>query len=370
MSLANQIVDFVDDIDKSILKIAAAQAPKDLVSSNILNAEDRERLDPGQFALVIMTKEAHTLKKFPTTDKANTWLSCQYFTKTAEQLPYVAQKIAATNLKRACLLYGLDTPSEVEKLASVDVNGNRYNELKSYKEDKMHTNSVKIEEVTSDGSEHFYALGEKYAMPNATFVKKASAYFIEHHKEFTDAEDRYIFAYHVKERAKELETELDKTAMALLSTYSGSAYGDSVESQLRLRHEVLQNKPEMCNALSKLASHKSTTEPTVFAKALYLFDKKAGITRYYDGFLADAFKSTFGNLRKTAAPGYAWEDKTSGEAIDGSLLEKAAEDKYEKIKSYFGNTLADSLKKHAVSIFESLPVDAKITIVKIAKGAL
>lgn len=370
MALVHQIIDFVDDTDKSILKVAAAKLPEELKDKAILSAEDREKMGSEQFALVIHTKEAQVLKKFPTTDKANTWLSCQYFEKTAEQLPYVARKIAASNLQRACLLHGLGIPAGVEKLASTDVSENRYNEIKRYKEDEMHNKSVKVAEVVNDGSEHFYALGDRYPMPDKDFVKKAAAYLTEHQREFSDAEDRSTFAYHVKARAKELETELDKQAMAVLNTYAGESYGDSVDRQLKLREEILQHKPEMTVALSKLASHKSTTAPEVFAKALYLFDKKAGITRYYDGFIHDAFKSTFGQLRKTASTGYKWEDEQSGVSIDEDTLVKAAESKYDAIKGYFGSTLADSLKKHAVAIFDSLPVDAKATIVKIARGSI
>ena len=369
MALVHQIIDFVDDTDKSILKLATAQVPDHLKSGAVLSVEDRERLGSENFALVLHTKEAQVLKKFPVTDEVNSWLSCRYFEKTSDQLPFVAQKIAASNLKRACLIFNLDVPPMVSKLASVSINGNKYDEVKSMKEDKMHRSSVKTAQVSPDNSENFYALGDRYPMPDASYVKKAADYFSAHHKEFTDAEDRSVFAAHVRARASELDAVLEKQASVLLQSYAGDSYGDSVERQLKLREEILQHKPEMVEALSKLASHKASTTPEVFAKALYLFDKKARVTKHYDSFIADAFKSTFGNFRKTASA-YSWEDEQSDVSVSGSALEKAAEDKYEKIKSYFGATLADSLKKHAVAIFDSLPADAKVTIAKIANGAL
>ena len=370
MALVHQIIDFVDDTDRSLLKIAAANAPDRVKGAKILTHEERELLSSDQFALVMHTKEAQVLKKFPTTDEANTWLSCRYFEKTAEQLPYVAQKIAATNLKRACLIYGLEVSESLNKLATQEISGNRYHETKSMKEDKAHASSVKIASFAEDGSEHFYALGEKYPMPTEEYVKKAASYFVSHHKEFSDAEDRATFAYHVAKRAKELDAQIDKLAMETLNTYSGSAYGDSVNSQMRIRQDLVQNKPEFSQALSKLAAHKDSTQPEVFAKALYMFDKKAGLTRYYDGYLADAFKATFGKFNKVASHGYRWEDSQSGLSLSEDQLNKVAEEKYEKIRTYFGSTLADSLKKHAVAIFESLPVDAKTTIAKIAKGTI
>jgi hypothetical protein len=370
MALVHQIVDFVDDINRSILKEAAANIPAHLKDAKILTAEERERLEPEQFALVMRTKEAQVLKKFPVNDEANTWLSCRYFEKTSEQLPYVAQKVAATHLKRACDIYGLESHEAINKLASNEIKTNRYDEVKSWTEDRLHKQSVKLAKVEHDGSKHFYALGNHYAMPNPEYVKKAAAYFVDHLKEFSDAEDRSVFAENVRARAKELEVSLEKKAEESLRAYASDAYGDLIGTQLKLREELLSFKPEMSQALSKLAAHRADTDPQTFAKALFLFDKKAGLTRYYDGFLSDAFKATFGTMFSKKASEYSWEDEGSGLSINAKDLEKAADAKYEKIKGYFGSTVADQLKKHAVSIFESLPKDAKETIIKIAKGAL
>lgn len=370
MALVHQIIDFIDDVDRTLFKVAAASAPQELRTAKILSSEDRELLPDENFALVLHTKEAHQLKKFPITDQANTWLSCQYFEKTSEQLPFVAQKVAATNLKRACLVYGLPVSSGIDKLASSEIYGNRYDEMKNMKEDSHHSRTPQFQSLESDGSEHFFALGERYPMPNEDLVKRAASYFKDHYREFADAEDRATYASNVLARADELGVTLEKTAGTLLQTYSSESYGDSVDAQIRMRSDLLSHKPEMSHALAKLAQHRQTTEAPVFAKALYLFDKKAGLTKYYDGYLSDAFKSTFGSFNKTASAGYRWEDEQSGSSIDGELLSQAAEDKYEKIKTYFGSTLADSFKKHAVAIFDSLPLDAKTTIVKIAKGTL
>ena len=369
MALIHQVIDMYDDTDKSILKTAGA-VPTHLKQAKVLTPEEKEALEPEQFALVMRTKEAQVLKKFPINDEVNTWLSCQYFGKTAEQLPFVAKKIAATHLKRACAVYNLDIPESISKIASVAIKDNRYDEIKSRTEDRTHERTVKMAELIPDGSEHFYALGEHYAMPNPEYVKKAAAYFNEHHREFSDAEDRFTFAAHVKARAAELEVELEKKAEQTLETYTGENYGDMIEAQLRLRGDLLQHKPEMNTALSKLASYRPSTEPEVFAKALYLFDKKAGVTKYYNSHIADAFKATFGNVFHKTASGYSWEDESSGLTINEKDLESAVDKKYDKIKGYFGSSVADQLKKHAVSIFESLPKDAKETIVKIAKGTL
>lgn len=365
MALANQVVDFIDDTDKTLLKQIASKAPETVKTASVLSIEEREKLPAADFALILRTKEAQILKKYPITDAANTWLSAQYFAKTAEQLPYVAQKIAASNLRRAAAIFNVALPEMIEKLASREVEGNVYNEIMDKNKEKPMTKIAAAPQ--SDGSNHFYALGHNYAMPSPEYVKKAAVYFTEHVAEFQDAEDRYNFANNVIERAKELHVELE--CKEQLNKYAGAQYGDSVGTQLRMRQDLLQHKPEMSSALFKLAEHQTSTEPKTFAKALYLFDKKAGLSRYYgSGNIADAFQSTFGTFFKSA--GYRWEDESSGLSIGDKELSKLASDKYDRIKSYFGTTLADSLKKHAAEIFDSLPKDAQITIVKIGKGEI
>jgi len=366
MSLANQIVDFVDDVDKSLLKLIGKDAPTLMKTAQVLTIEEREKLEPDLFALVMHTEDSQVLKKFPITDAANTWLSAQYFEKTAEQLPYVAQKIAASNLHRACAFYKVASPDCVKEWASPEIKNNLYLEVRDMKKYAQAAPIRKQAQVESDGSKYFYALGDNYAMPSAEYVKKAAAYFTDHHREFQDAEDRHAFAANVLERAKELSVQLE--TKDTLEKYAGQGYGDSWEGQIRLRQELLQAKPEMAEALNKLASKRAETDADTFSKALYLFDKRAGLARYYDSHLMDAFKSTFGRMHKTA--GYSWEDTTSGLSISEGELSNAVANKYDRIKSYFGGTLADSLKKHAVAIFDSLPSDAKETIVKIAKGVL
>ena len=368
MALVHQVIDFIDDTDKSILKLATEGAPRHIRTGEVFSAEERELLPETQFALVMRTKEAQVLKKFPLTDETNTWLSCRYFEKTSEQLPYVAQKVAASNLRRACLVFGLPVTNQIEKLASTEIVSNKYDEVKSMKEDQGHANSVQVSQVSPDGSAHFYALSGRYPMPDGAYVKKAAQYFVEHHREFTDVEDRATFAANVLSRANELGVGLDKTASDTLGTYAGTSYGDSVQGQIRLRQSLLEHKPEMAKALDKLASKIGETDPGTFSKALHLFDKKAGISKHHGSYIADPYKATFATMKKTSS--YRWEDLQSGVSIDGAELSKAAEDSYDKIKSYFGPTLADSLKKHPEQIFESLPVDAKTTLAKIAKGTI
>ena len=359
MSLANQIIDFVDDLDRSILKTASV--PKEFLKSNILTAEDRDSLDNDNFALIIMTKEGSALRKFPINDAANTWLSCHYFEKTASSLPFQAQQTAATTLSAACAVFGLEVPVTIKQAAKGNFCGNMY------KEASVSKAPVEFVKRASSG-EKYYALGNKYPLPDAEFVKKAEEYFDKHWQDFSP-EDRYAYANNVKARAEELSVKLGS---GQILKYANDVFGTRLAHEIKRRKDLLDNNSEMSVALDKLAAHTSDTAPDTFAKALHLFDKKAGLDKHYDKYLSDAFKATFEDHEKIAKAkyGYNWKDDNSGLSLSEAQLEKAAEEKYDKIKGYFGETLASHMKKNAVAIFESLPSDAKVVVARIARGSM
>jgi hypothetical protein len=365
MSLANQVLDFADDTEKTLFRSIVSSTPTHLKTASVSMPSDLEKLANDEFALVVLTKQGSTIRKYPINDAGTAWLSAQYFEKTAHRLPPGAQKIASANLKRACALYGLQM---TEKLASADAttSGNRFNEALSLSKTAA---PVEIEEIVEDGSKHFYALDGHYAMPNPEFVKKAAAYFVQHEKGFSDAEDRHEFALHVLARAAELDVTLEQEKT--LAKYASEGYGDILETQIRLREDLLMHKPEMLASLQKIASQKNSTAPEDFAKALFTLDKKASLDRYYEkGYIADAFKSTFEKRFTKQASGYSWTSDATGISVSEDELVKAASDKYDEIAGHFGPSVASQLKKHTTSIFDSLPVDAKEVVAKIAKGSM
>lgn len=364
MSLSNQIIDFNDDINKVIFKQLIANIPEQIKTASVVDSEKKQSLNEEEFALVILTKEGSTLKKFPINDAANTWLSAQYFAKTAEKLPVKARVIAAGHLKTACAFHNVEIPEKLQKVAGASLASNRYTE--AYDMTKVAHVTPEFEKVAADGSKDFYALRENYAMPSAEFVKKAAAFFIDFKFDF-DAADRNEYASNVLSRANTLGVDLGEQRNELRK-FAGEGYGDNIGLQIRKRQSLLDTKPELSHALSKLASHRETTEASTFAKALHAFDKKAGFERYYGSYLDDAYKSTFDKDFSKEASGYTWESGSGDISVSEKELVKAAEEKYETIKGYFGETLAKQFKKHGSQIFASLPDDAKEVIAKIAKG--
>lgn len=363
MSLSNQTLDLYDDLGKAQLREIAANAPPFIKTARVSEREEIAKLPTEEFALHVLTKEGSRMRRYPIQGATDTWLSCAYFEKNAHKLPKQAARLAATHLKFACERHSLDTPAFVEKWA---VDERPVSNL--YVEDMDMKKTASAPEIEARPATGAYALGNRYPLFNEGFVKKAAAYFVDYFGQF-DPADRHAFARNVLERAHELNVDLGSQATGLMNKVAGSEYGDRLDHQLNMRREFAQFNAEALNDLEKIASVQKEANPEQFARLLSAWDKDNNMERSYGRYLLDPYQATFDRQFKKEAS-YVWEDEQSGESLDGNDLESVVTDKYDKIKSYFGATVADSLKKHGSSIFESLPVDAKVTIARIAKGNL
>lgn len=363
MSLANQILDIYDDVAGAQLQEILKNSPPGVDSKNedFLSRTDLEKTAGDGFALRIMTKEGHALKKYPITSKVDTWLSGAYFEKNAHKLPANAQKIAASMLKTAYAKHGIKASDKIEKLASPTILVNLYRE--EYDFCKTASADSQLESAPEGAA---FALPGRYPLYSPEFVKKAAAYFVDYFGQF-DSDDRHVFAQNVLKQASGLGVDLTEQETKTLKKVAGDSYGDILGTQIKLRKEYVSNKPEAVETLDKIASAKEKLGPEKFASALSQFDKVAGLKKHYGKLLAEPYQAVYESRFEKEA-GYTWEDESAGVSVTGKELVKAASDKYDKIKSYFGETLANSLKKHASEIFDSLPKDAKVIIARIAKG--
>lgn len=370
--LENIVLDLFDDQNiKGTFEKIASSIPEDMKASSLPTSEDRDQLDDTQFALSIITKTASRMNKFPINDKLNTVLSNEYFDLNHAKLPAEAQKVAATYIKLACDRYGVEAKESVKEASSqFPVMANIYIEKLN---DKA-AGPIIIEKQASAPirSEYYYALvktagdgqtNRSYAMPNADAVQKAANYFEKYAKQFAP-EDRHSYASNVVKRAVELGVDVDSPT---LQKYAGLCFNSDVGAYLSSRKNLVEDRPEFTEALDKLASHQGKTDPTTFARVLHEFDKRAGLTRYYDKYLADPYASTFGiETTKTASQIY----EIDGLTVNEGDIEKVANEKYDTLKSYFGQTLADGLKKEGSPAFLALPDDSKEVIARIINGEI
>lgn len=120
METSGLILDVYDDSEGTILStiyVSQEEVPDMVKSASRLTTDDLGKLPDDVFALVAVTDGDVMLRKFACVDPGNTVLSIEYFLRTVDKLPEVAQKLAATNLVRACGWYDLEPPETLTKLA-------------------------------------------------------------------------------------------------------------------------------------------------------------------------------------------------------------------------------------------------------------
>lgn len=361
LKLANQIIDFYDDIYlEGIKKVGSIDT-----SILVMTPEERAELTDDDYALSIITKKASKLNKFPVDTYDNAYLSNIYFDLNYDRLPKTAALIAAYNLKTACLKHGLSPRPAVEGMAkeaeSRGVNSNLY-----YESEPLHK-KASVEEVSLEKIAKVQDIGDnythaQYAMPTPASVKVACRYFEDKHDKIP-LEYRHKYAAAIQIRAKELGMPAQK---GLVSKYASDHYSALLDAHVRSRASLLEAaNPDLRAGLDKLASAKKNLTPSQFATALHMFDKKAGLSKYYGGYLTNPYEATFAN---EPDPYAGYTAKIGSRSITHDEIKVLAHEKYAKIKEYFGQSLADELKKDPVPVFDSLPMDAKQVMVSIANG--
>ncbi len=366
IKLANQVVDFYDDVLKDGLKKFAHLDP----SVVALSHDERSKLHDNDFALCMITKKASKLLKYPIESRDSTWLSNQYFDLYHGNLPKTAAAIAATNIKSACEKFSVKPTPSVEKIASTGsffekaASSNVCYESSTEPLEKapayQEVSLEKIAQVQEVGDNYTHA---QYAMPTPAHVKVASKYFAEKLDKIP-LEQRHKYAAAIQRRAHELGMGQQK---GVVEKYASDHFSGMVDDHIRSRATFLDTKPEQKELLSKLASAKKELTPAKFASALHNFDKQAGLTRYYGSGLTNPYEATFASQPDQYA---GYRIKVGNVTLNHEDVQALASTKLAKVKEYFGQTIADEFRKDPVAIFDSLPTDAQEVMVRISEGLI
>lgn len=358
LKLANQVIDIYDDTQKTGIKKIAKLNP----GVYVMTPDERNNLDDTDFALSVITKKASKLNKFPVDTKDNTWLSNQYFEMNHDKLPKTAAHIAAYNIKVACERFKVEPLPAVVGLAK-EATSNLY-----YESEPL-TKTASVKEVSLEKIAQVQDIGDnythaQYAMPSPSHVKMAGKYFDEKLDKIP-MEYRHKYAAAIQRRARELGMPVQGGTVA---KYASDHYSGMVDAHIQSRATLLEvADPAHKDSLQKLAAAKKSVSPSEFAQALFAFDKKAGLSRYYGSYLKNPFEATFASEPDQYA---GYRTKVAGTSINSDDLRKLAIEKYAKIKDYFGASLADEFKRDPTPIFESLPMDSKEIFVGIANGTI
>jgi len=378
MSTASSVLDFYDDASRSHMSKIAMPAEMRDVQLSVLTDEQHSRLPDSEFGLILLTKRASVLRKFPVNDPGNAWLSAQYFGQACEKLAFPARFVAAKFIKSACDAYGVPSSRQVDAYASrVDdeVTTNTFVEgsekgwmLRKLAQRELIEKTADVNSVNAMiamPNEH-YALviktGDgsvirKYAMPDAAHVKTAAAYFDKYAMDL-QPEYRHRFALSVRNRAEELDVDVSRHDG--ISKWASTSWNQHVGAHLEQRKSLLPRNASARDVLNKLAASLGETTPADMAEALQVFDNATGLTRYYDKGLSDPYSSTMGKVAED------WSDEVDGETLTGADLRKVCDSG--KLVGYFGQAFCDQFKKNPTEIFDSLPDPEKQVIKQIASG--
>jgi hypothetical protein len=379
MSIAAAVIDFYDDSKHELMTKVSMPVEMQDANLTMLTPEQRQGLPDSDFGLIVLTKRASVLRKFPVNDPGNAWLSAQYFDQTHEKLAFPARFVAAKFIKKACNAYGVLASPLVDSYSSRteddEANTNTFVEgsesgwmLRKLAQRELSVEknaAVEINALTELPNEHFAlvirqgdgSVIRKYAMPDQHHVKMAAAYF-EKYATALPSEHRHRFAVSVQNRADELG--MDVSAGDMLQKWSSTDWNKNVHAHIEQRKSLLPRNEKARGVLDKLAASIGTSNPEDMAEALKTFDDSTGLTKYHDRGLTDPYAST---MDKVAT---GWSAEIDGRTILESDLRKVATTK--KLAGYLGETFARQFSEHPTEIFESLPTTEKVLIKQVISG--
>lgn len=379
MTIASTVLDFYDDAQHELLRKIAAPVEMRNVPTEVLGEEERDALDDNEFGLVVITKRASVLRKFPVNDPGNAWLSAQYFNDTHRKLAFPARFVAAKFIKQACDAYEVPSSHAVDAYAARaddEIEANTFVEgsesawmLRKLAERELLEKQATAAEMNAELElpDESFALVlhqedgtviRKYAMPDPEHVRKAASYFDKYAMDLPP-EYRHRFAVAVRNRADELDVDID--GHDGIHKWASVTWNRHVHAHLEQRKSLLPRHEEAAGILDKLASMIDESSPEDMASALQTFDEATGLTRYYDRGLTDPYASTMAKVSEE------WSAEIDGTTLTATDLRKVASSS--KLASYLGDTFAKQFSENPVEVFESLPAPEKALIKQISEGA-
>jgi hypothetical protein len=402
------IIDFYDDPQGLVLKtkLGAEHVPDFIKTAEFLDESQRGSLPDDVYALV-MIDQGEKFRKYACVDKGNAALSVIYFLENRDRLPEEAQKVAAANLLTACKWHGLQPPAPLMKVAGLLGAAMNASWMKSAvsegskRHNKLMRGIPKVGDLTgsnvmplSSDTEKTASVGdipdvmqphvdvtgksappriEKIAHQRFALVKEGQGRFpidtygdvleadrwFNDHGETLHPEDRRELCTKLAARADEIGCKVTD----YVKKYAGVGYAPDGEVRVAVstRMQYFQDDSPERDMLTGLMDKYAHVPPDVFCEAVRQFDEATGLDHHWDDGVYDPWYTTYG-FEKVAE----WSFSTHGDRINEEQLNQVVKASYPLLAEKFGTDMADSLKKSPVSIFDSLPLDVKRIIMRMA----
>lgn len=408
-------LDFYDDPTGSVLKerLTSIDVVPDFVkTAERLNEEELNKLPDDVFALVAFD-EGQKMRKFACVDKGNTALSVIYFMENRDRLPEEAQKTAAANLITACGWYDMAPPEELEKVALVgaavgaltmasgvgaghkdykqrqaamkagmpasqafklkagELSGSNlmpYGRETSEKGAKMASLKPHVDitgqqpppQVEKETGQRYALVKEgeaRYPIDTAMQVQRAFTYFEKYASRFTPHE-RHLYCMKVSNRAGELGLKVPDT----IAKYGAATMAEDASVQVYRRQRMFREGTSEHGLLQEMREKCASIKPEVLAMALEKFDREHNLDQLWNNGLDDPYLSIFG-IEKVAE--YSFVD--GNDTITEERLKICGRKCKKQITDLFDEDMAEEFAKDPVQIFDSLPLDSKRIMARLAQ---
>lgn len=206
-----------------------------------------------------------------------------------------------------------------------------------------------------------------YPLDSFTQVKEAALYFDRTFK-FMPPQERHEYAENLVKRAHELDIVVSST----VEKYGSSTYAPhhDIEVCLDARRRNLLDE-EHLDVLDKLAGLRVQMNPEDFALTLHEFDKAALLDQHGTE-IPDAYYTTFGKVaakNPQKEPSETSPDDAiviGNEYITVRKLVEFVNNNDKHLRHRFGWEFVDELHKDPMGIFNSMPRDQKLVIMRMA----
>lgn len=389
-------VDFYDDGGQILRDKFGDTVPDFIKQAEALTPTERENLPDHAYAVVLIDGP-EKMRKFACVDKAHSAINAIYLMENHKSLPYEARSIAAHNIKVACATYGLKVPARLSKMASrsrklIDTDGAVPMTSKAKAADISGTEVAPISAssgkrlkkiasplispyvdvhratlpVAFNKPKIAYALadenGPQFPLESYTQVKEAADFFAQQGKRFHPRR-RHEACVKIAARADAIGVPLTPD----VRKYGSITYGSDgqVKMGFESRRQMFRNGDEndSVGLLDKLLEKKAHVTPGEFAEALAEMDIALGLSRFWDKSVVDPWATTFGPEKLAEWSWTHGNEKLKAEQLQTLVKSGPGRSALERS---FGAELVGEMSKNPTQIFDSLPLDQKIVIARMA----
>lgn len=361
VNLSSIILDQYDMIEAGSLSTEDMEKLAQQYGDDVHDKVDINRHRDDDFALVMVGRPGHMLRKFPVNSKTNTQLSKHAFLQNGSKLPERVRKIAAQSLLRACKRYRVVVPEEMEKIAGDGEYVGPYYLMTRTEE--LDVERALLEKAAS--TEH-YAIThnlngdsmQRYPIDTEDELRSAI-------REFEKRADQMAFGYtqqmasNIEKRATELGVDIPNDHR--ISKTLSESFSPVFQREMEKRAELCSD-PESAETYRGFIKQASESTPQAVAAAVERMDRLNQLNFRWNRNILPPIDAVM--AQKEAQDVISLNDVQ----ITAEDLRKVVTDHSKSVEGYIGQKAMKNLKKDPVGTFKKLPAAQKQALLNMTRG--